>query len=194
VSELTPWQPPRLETARLLLRPLTPDDAGSIFAHASNPNVTRYTLWDHHRTLDDTLRFLSEYVPMRTAEGVPDPLGICLKEEPGRVVGCLGCFWNTKANHCLEFGYWIGEPFWGRGLVAEAARALIDYAFRTYPVERMQAHYMAGNAPSGRVLLKLGLTHEGTLRSALFHRGRFRDVHIYSLLRDEWARAAGGVS
>jgi [ribosomal protein S5]-alanine N-acetyltransferase len=181
VSEL-----PRLETTRLVLRPVTVADADSIFAAASNPAVTRYTLWDPHRSLDDTLKFLTEYVPMRAAEGVPDPLGICPKDEPGRVVGCVGCHWNTKANHCMEFGYWIGEPYWGRGLVTEAARALIDYVFLTFPVERVQAHYMEGNDASGRVMRKAGLTPEGTLRSALFHRGRFWDIHLYAVLRCDW--------
>jgi [ribosomal protein S5]-alanine N-acetyltransferase len=181
-----PWQPPRLETARLILRPFTLDDAGSLFESASNPNVTRFTSWEHHPTLEDTLTFLRQYVPMRLAEGVPDPLGIFPKEEPGRVIGALGCHWNTRANHCLEMGYWLAEPFWGRGLTAEAAGALVDHAFATFEVERLQAHHMAGNDASGRVMQKLGMTFEGTLRRALLHRGRFLDLHVYSLLRSEW--------
>jgi ribosomal-protein-alanine N-acetyltransferase len=68
----------------------------------------------------------------------------------------------------------------------EAARALLDYVFANTNVERVQAHSMAENVPSQRVMQKIGMRHEGRLRSALFHRGRFWDMEMYSILRGEW--------
>jgi ribosomal-protein-alanine N-acetyltransferase len=188
------WRPPVLETTRLRLRPFDAADAPTLFAIASNPNVTRFTLWEAHRTLDDTRIFLNEYARSRYLEGVPDPCAIELK--PGsELIGSVGCFWASQPNRCMELGYWLGEPFWGRGLATEAARALIGHVFFAYEAERVQAHYIEGNIASGRVLEKAGLLFEGIRRRALFHRGRFWDLHCYAALRGEWsinAPVAGG--
>jgi [ribosomal protein S5]-alanine N-acetyltransferase len=179
------WRPPVLVGPRVTLRPLVEDDADSLFAAAGNPNVTRFTLWEAHRSRDDSLTFLRTYVPEHYRDGVPDPLGIVLQEN-GPVLGCVGCHWASEKNRAMEFGYWIAEPFWRRGFVIEAARLLIDYVFANYDVERVQAHCFAENAPSARALEKLGLTFEGTHRSALFHRGRFWDLKMYAVLRGDW--------
>jgi ribosomal-protein-alanine N-acetyltransferase len=90
----------------------------------------------------------------------------------------------------MELGYWVAEPFWGRGIAGEASRAVLDLAFRTYEVDRMQARVIAGNGASGRVLEKLGFRFEGTLRASLLRRGNFEDVLMFSMLRAEWGRQA----
>jgi len=181
-----PWLPPTLETPRLVLRPVGDPDADAVFAYASNPNLTRYTLWDAHRDLNDTFAFVRDYAQMRYREQVPDPLGICLKEEGGRLVGALGCFWVSKKDGAMELGFALAESYWGRGLTVEAGRALLDHVFAAYPVERVQAKYIEGNDASGRVMRKLGMTFEGTLRHGLFHRGAYKDVYQFSILRGEW--------
>jgi ribosomal-protein-alanine N-acetyltransferase len=178
---------------RLWLRPLDERDVDALFAAASNPAVTRYTLWEPHRTPDDTRDFLRTYAAERYREGVPDPLGIVLRGHgsiDGPVIGCVGCRWVSEKNRTMEFGYWIAEPFWGHGLAVEAVRLLMDFVFTAYSVERLQAHCFAENLPSARVLEKLGLTFEGTHRSALFHRGRFWDLKMYAILRSDWAKLA----
>jgi ribosomal-protein-alanine N-acetyltransferase len=90
----------------------------------------------------------------------------------------------------MEFGYWLAEPFWGRGLATEAASALLDHLFTAYDVERAQAHYIEGNDASGRVMEKLGMTFEGVRRHALVHRGHFKDVYCYAVLRHEWLKGS----
>jgi ribosomal-protein-alanine N-acetyltransferase len=182
------WRPLTLETDRLVLRAFEEADAAPLFEHASNPNVTRFTLWDHHKTLDDTLAFVRDYARCRYLEGTPEPYAICPKADPDRrPVGALGCFWASQPNRTMELGYWIAEPFWGQGLVAEACRAVLEYAFAAGEPERMQARVIVGNDPSRRVLEKLGFRYEGTLRSFLFRRGNFEDVMYFSLLRSEHA-------
>src|SRR5947209_2601402 len=159
------WRPPVLETPRLRLRPFAPADVDALFAVARNPNVTRFTTWDYHRTPDDTRTFLRDYANTRFLEMVPDAYAIVLKD--GNVlIGGAGARWESKADACMEFGYWLAEPYWGRGLATEAARALVGHVFAAYPVERVQAHYIAGNAASGRVMEKLGMTFEGARRHA----------------------------
>jgi ribosomal-protein-alanine N-acetyltransferase len=116
-----------------------------------------------------------------------------LLDDPGdQVIGTVGCFWTAKLHCTMELGYALAEPFWGRGLITEASRALLDHVFEVYAVERVQARCMVENSASERVMQKLGMTLEGTLRASLLRRGRFRDVQMYSLLRDEWERRKRG--
>jgi ribosomal-protein-alanine N-acetyltransferase len=188
------WTPPTLETPRLVLRPVTEADAEAIFAAASDPRVTEFTLFETHRSRADTATFLRTYAFPNYEQGVPDPFALALKDDPAALIGCLGGRWNTQANQCVEFGYWLAATHWGRGLATEAARAVIPYLFEALAPERVQAHCMAPNTASARVLEKAGLTYEGTLRSAILRRGRFWDIRMYSLLRGEWEAGRGKVA
>ena len=181
-------QLPTLETARLLLRPLTPADAEAIFAACSNPRVTEHTCFDTHRTLDDSRGFIAGYAAANYEAGVPDPLAITWKESPSHLIGCIGARWDAEPAGRMDLGYWLAEPFWGRGIVTEAARVFVPFLFANYPVERLQSRVFDGNPASGRVLEKAGLIYEGTLRKGLRVKGRFRDVRMYSRLRAEHER------
>lgn len=183
------WRPPTFETARLVLRPLRLDDAPAVFAYASDPKVCRHTLFNRHESILDSEHFVGKYAPASYAEKQPEPLGIVWKET-GNLIGTCGCFWSSKPNGVMELGYALSEPFWGKGIIVEAATAVIDHVFTGYDCERLQARVLDGNAASGRVLEKLGFTLEGTLRHALFVRSVHRDVTVYSLLRTERILAA----
>ena len=185
------WRPPTLTTARLTLRAFADDDADSLFEHAKNPNVARFTLWDAHATVAESVMFVRDYAVLRYLEGMAEPYAITVPPDP-RPVGACGCFWVAKPHRTMELGYWLGEAFWGRGYAAEACRAVLDFAFKEYAPERMQARVIDGNHASERVLTKLGFRHEGLLRRALLRRGRFEDVRMYAVLRDEWAKVANG--
>ena len=179
------WRPPILTTLRLTLRPFDEADAEALFSHASNSNVTRYTLWDHHKTLADTVAFVRDYALLRYREGTTEPYAITLVPD-FRPIGACGCFWASQPNRTMELGYWVAEPYWGRGIAVEASRACIAQAFRSTDAGRIQARVIAGNAASCRVLDKLGFRHEGTLRASLLRRGNTEDVMMYAVLREEW--------
>ncbi len=185
IGEATAWQPPVLHTNRLVIRPLVLDDLEALFQIDSNPNMTRYTLWDTHETREDTHSFIVDYAASRIAEKVPDPLAVVLRDT-NELVGSIGCFWSAMPNGVMELGYNIGEPYWGRGYAAESCETLIAYIFSHFDVERLQARIFTENSASSRVAEKLGFEYEGTLRSLLFHRSHFVDVRIYSMLRIEW--------
>lgn len=181
------WTPPILETERLILRPVTDEDAIGAFLYASNPNITRYTLFETHQTIDDSLWFVRDYRRSRYVNKEPDPFAIVIKKDPVRLmVGALGAHWASQPNGTMELGYSLAEPYWGRGFVAEAARAVIRFVFTEYAVERLQARVFVGNDASDRVLQKLGFTREGVMRSAVLRRGQWWDIAIWSLLRREW--------
>lgn len=94
-----------------------------------------------------------------------------------------------KAHHLAEMGYWIGRPYWNQGYCTEAAREVLRYAFEVLGLNRVQARHMTKNLASGRVMQKLGMKYEGTLRQSLFRWGKFEDAAIYAILREEYLAA-----
>lgn len=178
------WLPHPLKTERLILRSITEQDANSIFEYSSNPNVAKYTLWDAHRSISDTLAFIHEYVFAHYKEEEPEPWGITFKENPEKVIGTVGCFWISKPHQTMELGYALSELHWGKGIVVEAAQAVIPYIFKNYQTVRIQAPCVKENRGSRRVIEKLGMQFEGELRSARFCKGKFWDIHLCALLKD----------
>jgi RimJ/RimL family protein N-acetyltransferase len=88
-------------------------------------------------------------------------------------------------QHSAEIGYWIGEPFWGRGIMTKALKAVSEYAFSNYDIFRLSAPVFAWNAASARVLEKAGFIREGVMRSAVFKDGQVTDLLIFGKLREE---------
>jgi ribosomal-protein-alanine N-acetyltransferase len=89
-------------------------------------------------------------------------------------------------NKQAELGYALSRQFWGKGIVTEAVECVMTFGFEELKLERIQARCMEGNIGSARVMEKVGMTYEGTLRRLIFIKGTFHDVKMYSLLRDEY--------
>jgi len=175
---------PQLETNRLILRKLTPHDASDVFAYASDPEVTKYLLWSTHRTISDSLAFISAALA-RYETGAPAPWGIVLKDE-GRLVGTCDYISCHHTHRRAEIGYALARPCWGRGIMTEAVRKILDYGFRVKDFHRIQAMCDLPNIGSARVMEKAGMTYEGILRDYMVHHGTSRSVKLYSILRNEW--------
>jgi ribosomal-protein-alanine N-acetyltransferase len=84
-----------------------------------------------------------------------------------------------------ELGYWLGESYWGRGIATRAVRAIIQWAFESLALERIQARVFDSNVASCRVLEKAGFTREGRLRSSVLKLNLVMDLLVYAILRDE---------
>ena len=179
---------PELETERLLLRKMRLDDAEAMFAYASDPEVTRYVLWDTHRSIEDTEEFL-RFATEGYERGDFGGWGVVLKDS-GVFVGTCGLDAGYAPEHArAELGYVLSREHWGRGLMPEAARAVIRFGFVRMKLNRIEARCIAENAASARVMEKAGMTYEGTLREREFIKGAYRDMKVYSILRSEYADA-----
>jgi RimJ/RimL family protein N-acetyltransferase len=86
-------------------------------------------------------------------------------------------------GHKCELGYWIAEPFWGRGLATEAVRAVTGYAFSKLKLVRLMAAAYLSNRRSMRVLKKCGFKKEGFLRKSVLKDGRFYDVYLFAKIK-----------
>jgi ribosomal-protein-alanine N-acetyltransferase len=105
-------------------------------------------------------------------------------ELQGEAIGGIGCRLLDDVNcKTAEVGYWLGEPFWGRGIATTALKQTTDYAFRIFPLERVQATVFEWNPASARVLEKAGFVLEGRLRRSIFKDGRFGDSLLYARIR-----------
>lgn len=149
--------PTTLTTPRLRLRPPTMADARAVHAYASDPRVTRYLTFPTHRSLDDAVVFLR-----RVEQGWTTATEFTWALEFGADV--VGTCAVRDTAHGVEFGYVLAYAYWGRGLMTEAASAIVAWA-RTQPtVHRVWAYRDVDNTASGRVLQRAGLPVEATLR------------------------------
>lgn len=165
---------------------MTLDDADAVFNYASDPEVTRYVLWDTHRAVRDSEEFLRSAVKGGEA-GQQADWGI-VEKSSGRFVGACGLL-PVPEHSRAELGYVLSREYWGRGLMPEAVRAMIRFSFEKLDLNRVEARCIAENTASGRIMEKAGMTYEGTLRERELIKGAHRDMKLYAILRREYARS-----
>ena len=174
---------PTLETRDLVLRRLRRKDAEDIYSYASDPKVARYVLWDPHRSPAETRRIVRDLC-RRAAAGWPSSWAVTLRET-GRVIGTVGFVWYSSENRSAEIGYSFARDCWNRGYATQAVRAVAAEAFRSLPLNRLEAQHDVRNPASGRVLEKCGFRREGVLRGRILNKGEYADVMLWSLLRTD---------
>ena len=171
-----------METERLLMRPFEPGDDEAIFAYSSDPENTRYMLWDTARTIEDTRAFLNAEIK-KYATGKNYDYSLILKPE-NKLIGAGGADMGEGwFSHMAEIGYILNKKYWGKGYAAEAMRALADYLFTHKDIRRIQAKHFVGNDASGRVMEKIGMKYEGTLKDYVFVRSALYSVKMYGMLK-----------
>ena len=143
------------ETERLILRPWTEDDAEELYKYAKDPEVGPTAGWPVHTSVENSREVI------RTVLSASETYAVCLKET-GKSVGSIGLHRNdlAEADDEYELGYWIGKPFWGLGLIPEASREVLRYAFEVLGMNRIWCGYYDGNEKSRRVQVKLGFEYQ----------------------------------
>lgn len=177
---------PILQTPRLILRPMTMRDAQDIYDYSCDKEVARHVLWDAHRSVADSRAYL-RFIIRQYREGMPSSYGMVLKET-NRVIGTIGFMWMNQDNSTVEVGYSLARAYWNQGLMTEALSALIDMAFTKLNLHRIEAQHETSNPASGHVMAKCGMQKEGTLRGRIFNKGKFVDVDLYAILREDWEK------
>ena len=172
-----------LQTERLILRPWEEDDAEECYRYAKDPAVGPAAGWPPHRSIGESRRIICEMLM------APEIYAIVLKET-GLPVGSIGLHHNDLApgEDEAELGYWIGAPYWGRGLVPEAARAVLNHAFDVLKLERVWCGYYDGNERSKRVQKKLGFKYQWTTDEVpVPQMGETRKGHVNLMTRADWS-------
>ena len=180
---------PTLETPRLRLRWLTPDDAPALFAVFGDPEVCRY--WSRPPLADvDDARALQAEISASFAERSLFQWGIA-ERDGGRLVGTCTLA-SISAEHArAEVGFALARACWGRGYVAEALPVLLRFAFDTLGLHRLEADADPRNAASIRALERVGFVREGLQRERYWMSGEWQDAVLFGLLRRDWRDASG---
>ncbi len=173
------------ETERLILRPFRESDAEDLYQYAKAPDVGPIAGWPPHQSVEESLAVI------RTVFTGMEAYAVCLKTDD-RVIGAIELKLNghtdmTDRDDECELGYWLGKPFWGRGLMPEAVRALLRHAFEDLGMEKIWCGYYDGNEKSKRVQEKCGFVYQWTTPDAevpLMHETRIG--HVSCLTREAW--------
>lgn len=177
-------RPPELiETERLLMRAPRVSDAQAIFdGYARDAEVTRYLRWSPHRDVSETERFLAGCVDARE-RGERFPWVITLKDG-GELIGMVEI---RPDGFKAEVGYVLARAWWGRGIMPEALRPIVEWALARPDIYRVWAVCDVENRGSARVLEKAGMSLEGILRRYVLHPNvgdEPRDSRCYALVKD----------
>lgn len=177
---------PELLTARLRLRAFAEEDAEAVFACCRNPELGDNAGWKPHESVEESRRVIRDVFLHQ-----PGVWAVELRET-GRLIGSIGLIADPKREYAevLMLGYWLDKPFWGRGLMTEAARAVIRHGFDALGAPLISVCCYAANGRSKRLIERLGFRAEGMLHAAVKdHRGEVLDVLSYYLSREDFEQA-----
>ena len=180
---------PVIETERLTLRLLAKEDAPEVQRLAGAYEVALNTLSIPHPYPEGAAEEWVVESEKQFGEGKMVNFAIIVRES-GELAGTIGLIIKPEHDKA-EIGYWIGVPYWNRGYATEAARAVIDYGFREWKLNRIDAGHFDRNPSSGRVMQKLGMQYEGRLRQSIKKWEQYLDVEYYAILRSEWEAMQG---
>ncbi len=159
------------------LRPWNINDLDSLVKYANNPNIAKYLTdgFPHPYVKENGRKFIEH----ATAD---DPVHIFAIDINGEAVGGIGIHPQTdiqKKN--AELGYWLAEPFWGNGIMTEAIKQIVNFAFITFDINRIFARPFGNNPGSQKILEKNGFTLEAKFDQTLIKNGQLLDELIYAI-------------
>jgi RimJ/RimL family protein N-acetyltransferase len=180
-----------LQSKRLVLREIEHGDAEAMQGYAADPEVVRYMVWGPN-SLEQTRAFCSGQLDIQRVRDRRDFELALIDKTNGDLIGGVGLRVQNTVQREGDIGYVLRRDFWGQGLVAEAARSLLEFGFGVLGLHRIYATADARNLQSMRVMEKLGMRHEGTLRKNLYLRDAYRDTVLFSILEEDFWNDAQG--
>ena len=174
-----------LETERLILRRWEDSDAESLYEYAKDPDVGPIAGWPPHQSIDESRDVIKNVLNGKEA------YAICLKTD-NRAIGAIELKLNghtdmTERDDEGELGYWLGKPFWGQGIMPEAAREMLRHAFEDIGMTKVWCGYYEGNTKSKRVQEKVRFRYQWKSKGVdvpLMHEKR--TGHVSSMTKDQW--------
>jgi ribosomal-protein-serine acetyltransferase len=169
----------------IVLKILEPEDAGVLFALVDRNRfyLRQWLPWvDTNTTIENTRLFIqSSQEQYKSNLGFQCGIWFC-----GNLAGIIGFHGIDWMNRNVEIGYWLGEEFQGHGMITKACRALVDFAFYDYNLNRVQIRCATGNSKSNAISERLGFIKEGITRQAEFLYDHYVDLFVYGMTADVW--------
>jgi [ribosomal protein S5]-alanine N-acetyltransferase len=175
---------PNLNTERLLLRTLTIDDSESVETLAGDYDVAKTTLTIPHPYPKGSAKdFITSVQEAEKMERIV--IYAMVEKETQNLIGIINVSLNNPYKRG-ELAYWVGKPYWGKGYGTEAAIALVSYSFEELKLNKVFAASFTNNPGSWRIMEKIGLKYEGTLKQHVARNGEYFDLCYYGLLKEEY--------
>lgn len=175
----------KLETDRLILRPWKENDAESLFKYASHPDVGPSAGWPAHTSVENSREIIKNFLSDQVT------FAVVLKES-NEPVGSVGLKLGNASKLGIketegEIGYWIGVPYWGRGLIPEAVRKIMQYGFEVLNLKKIWCTCFSENIKSKRVQEKCGFKyHHTAYNTPSAVNGAVHAMHITYISKEEW--------
>ena len=177
--------PTQIDGNRVSLRKPRMSDAPFLQEQVSRPEVVLWTVQIPHPYPDGGARRFLQASWRRWTNGTGYVFTIVSREAED-VIGLISLSNVSEKHGCAELGYWSGPDHWGKGIMTEAVRLALTFAFEHLQLHRVYASTFGGNEASRRVLEKNGLKLEGTMREAVVRRGKRQDFLNFGILRPEY--------
>lgn len=159
------------------LRPFTADDAELLPEYANNYNIARnmMNVFPHPYSAADAEKFIAMVSQQ-------NPTQVFTIDINGRASGAIGIF-PQQDIMCrnAELGYWLAEPFWGKGIITRAVKQMVEYGFKTWDINRIYARPFGSNKGSQKVLEKAGFILEARFEKTIFKFGEYQDELVYAV-------------
>ena len=183
------WQQqlPTLTGRNVTLRELRMSDAPSLFAMLTTEEVSRF-ISPPPTTVDGFERFIAWTLRQRT-EGAYACFAVTVRGFD-TAIGIFQIRELEPGFRTAEWGFAIGSPFWGTGVFAEGAEMVLEFAFDTLNVHRLEARAAVQNGRGNGALVKMGAVQEGVLRKSLLKNGRYLDQALYAIVEDDYRAAS----
>ena len=182
---------PELTTERLRLRFLDMEDAADYFEIRSDERVMKYLARPKAQNIEDAITVIK-----RVHDSIQKNTGICwaicLKEDP-RLIGTIGFYRSQPEHFRTEIGYEMRPEFWGKGIMSEAMRAVLDYVFHELNFHSVEANIDPINKKSSGILERNHFLKEAHFRENYYFEGKFTDSAIYSLLKSRHLAMTGQI-
>jgi RimJ/RimL family protein N-acetyltransferase len=172
-----------LESPRLVLRRFAAGDAAALAEYRSDPEVARYQSWESF-SAEEAASLIQSACEMPTP-GAWFQIAFELRDS-GTLVGDCGLKIHDSDPRQATLGITMARKYQRRGLAQEGLSRLVDHLFQKTELHRIVGDTDPDNAPSWRLLERLGMRREGHLRANLWFKGRWADSYVYAILREEW--------
>ncbi len=175
---------PTLENDRLLLRPLSTEDAPALSAIGNDEEVAKkLSSMPYLYTLQKASAFIAQ-TKNDYKEGEEAHFAI-VKKADVQLTGVISIDLSWEHNHGT-IDYWLGKEYWGKGYATEAAATILRFAFEELKLYRVTSHHFHTNMASGKVMQKIGMQREGRRRGHFKKDGNYLDILDYGILCDEY--------
>ena len=175
----------KLETERLILRPIAESDVMLLHPLIDDPDVAAAMLSTPHPYPEHEFRSFTKKALEAVQRGERYEM-VIVPKETGLLIGAIRLFNISREHLRSEIGYWLGKPYWGRGYMTEAVTRMLDLGFTDLGLESIHAYCFIRNPASIRVLEKVGFTQEGYIRHAVRKDGEFLDVRLLGMIREDY--------